>query len=48
MLNENTIRELIQIALLEQVEEEQTPADETPEERTARQEIINNKKERIQ
>jgi hypothetical protein len=45
-LNENDIRELIQIALLEQAEDA-PPADETPEERTARQEIINNKRERI-
>lgn len=47
ILNENDIRELIQTALLEQVEEDTPPADETPEERTARQEIINNKRERI-
>jgi len=46
-LNENDIRELIQTALLEQAEEDSRPADETPEERTARQEIINNKRERI-
>lgn len=52
MLNENSIRELIQIALLEQAEEDNTdetpPADETSEERAARQEIIKNKRERIQ
>jgi flagellar motility protein MotE (MotC chaperone) len=47
-LNENDIRELIQIALLEQAEDA-PPADEneTPEEQTTRQEIINNKRERI-
>lgn len=45
-LNENDIRELIQIALLEQ----EAPESETlmtPEEQTTRQEIINNKRERI-
>lgn len=49
-LNENDIRELIQIALLEQEEapeSETLMTPETPEEQTTRQEIINNKRERI-
>ena len=46
-LNENDIRELIQIALLEQTGEDAPPEDETAAEATTRQKIINNKRERI-